>query len=115
MSLLGLLDEDSRRRLREQPHPEWTAPMLAVLTDDRFSDPDRIFERKLDGVRVQAFRKGREIRLLSRDREVHRVTPDLVGQFGFTEWTGDGKLRHPRYLGLRRDKDPRDVVRERPS
>lgn len=43
---------------------------------------------------------------------VHWVTPRLVAQVGFTEWTGDGKLRHPRYLGLRDDKDPKDVVRE---
>jgi DNA ligase D-like protein (predicted ligase) len=40
------------------------------------------------------------------------VRPELVGEFGFTEWTGAGKLRHPRFLGLRRDKDPKDVVRE---
>jgi bifunctional non-homologous end joining protein LigD len=39
----------------------------------------------------------------------------LVSQIGFTEWTGDGKLRHPRFLGLRRDKASADVVRERPS
>jgi DNA ligase D-like protein (predicted ligase) len=43
---------------------------------------------------------------------VHWVTPNLVGQFGFTEWTEAGKLRHPRFLGLRRDKDPEEVVRE---
>lgn len=43
------------------------------------------------------------------------VTPDLVAQIGFTEWTRDGRLRHPRFLGLRDDKDPADVVRERPS
>ncbi len=46
---------------------------------------------------------------------VRWVTPDLVAQVGFTEWTGDGRLRHPRYLGLRDDKDPAEVVRERPS
>jgi len=40
------------------------------------------------------------------------VTPKLVAEFGFTEWTRAGKLRHPRFLGLRRDKDARDVVRE---
>jgi bifunctional non-homologous end joining protein LigD len=42
------------------------------------------------------------------------VTPKLVGEFGFTEWTREGKLRHPRFLGLRRDKAPEDVVREVP-
>jgi DNA ligase D-like protein (predicted ligase) len=43
------------------------------------------------------------------------VRPELVGQFGFAEWTRDGRLRHPRYLGLRDDKPAREVVRERPS
>lgn len=45
-------------------------------------------------------------------KKVHWVTPNLVGQFGFTEWTNSGKLRHPRFLGLRRDKDATEVVRE---
>ena len=45
----------------------------------------------------------------------HWVEPRLVAQVGFAEWTGDGKLRHPRFLGLRTDKSPKDVVRERPS
>ena len=43
---------------------------------------------------------------------VHWVEPKLVGQVAFTEWTGAGQLRHPRYLGLRRDKDPASVTRE---
>ena len=43
------------------------------------------------------------------------VEPELVGQFGFSEWTRDGRLRHPRFLGLRDDKPAREVVRERPS
>ena len=45
---------------------------------------------------------------------VHWVRPVLVCQVGFTEWTPGGQLRHPRFLGLRRDKSPREVVRERP-
>ncbi len=44
---------------------------------------------------------------------VHWVRPELVAQVGFAEWTPDGKLRHPRYLGLRDDKSPAQVVRER--
>jgi ATP-dependent DNA ligase len=46
---------------------------------------------------------------------VHWVEPRLVAQIGFTEWTGDGRLRHPRFQGLRHDKRARDVVRERPA
>jgi bifunctional non-homologous end joining protein LigD len=43
------------------------------------------------------------------------VEPELVAQIGFAEWTRDGRLRHPRYLGLRDDKPALEVVRERPS
>jgi bifunctional non-homologous end joining protein LigD len=43
---------------------------------------------------------------------VHWVKPKLVAQIAFTEWTPEGKLRHPRFLGLRDDKNPEDVVRE---
>jgi bifunctional non-homologous end joining protein LigD len=46
---------------------------------------------------------------------VHWVDPDLVAEIGFEEWTNDKKLRQPRFLGLRRDKDPKDVVRESAS
>ena len=45
-------------------------------------------------------------------REAKRVKPELVVECGFTEWTQDGKLRHPRFIGLRDDKSPREVVRE---
>ena len=48
-------------------------------------------------------------------RQARWVEPRLVGQFAFSEWTRDGKLRHPRYLGLRDDKRPHEVVRELPS
>jgi DNA ligase D-like protein (predicted ligase) len=47
-----------------------------------------------------------------RERNVHWVEPALVVQIGFTEWTRDGMLRHPRYLGLRHDKAAGEVVRE---
>ena len=46
---------------------------------------------------------------------VHWVAPRLVGEVGFSEWTTDGELRHPRFQGLRDDKDPADVVREIPQ
>ena len=47
-----------------------------------------------------------------RERNVTWVEPQLVAQVGFSEWTRDGRLRHPRFLGLRDDKDAREVVRE---
>jgi bifunctional non-homologous end joining protein LigD len=46
---------------------------------------------------------------------VHWVQPRLVAEVGFSEWTTDGELRHPRFQGLRDDKDPAEVVREIPQ
>ena len=46
---------------------------------------------------------------------VHWVRPRLVAEVGFSEWTTSGELRHPRFQGLRDDKDPADVVRETPQ
>jgi bifunctional non-homologous end joining protein LigD len=48
-------------------------------------------------------------------RRAHWVKPALVAEVSFTEWTRDGTLRHPSFQGLRRDKAPRDVVREVPE
>jgi bifunctional non-homologous end joining protein LigD len=48
-------------------------------------------------------------------RRAHWVRPRLVCEVSFTEWTGDGMIRHPVFNGLRQDKRPRDVVRERPA
>jgi bifunctional non-homologous end joining protein LigD len=42
-------------------------------------------------------------------RDAHWVTPKLVGEVAFTEWTPDGLLRHPSWRGLRPDKSPQDV------
>jgi bifunctional non-homologous end joining protein LigD len=50
-----------------------------------------------------------------REPSVHWARPELVAQIGFSEWTRDGMLRHPRFLGLRTDKAPDSVVRERSS
>jgi DNA ligase D-like protein (predicted ligase) len=47
-----------------------------------------------------------------RERTAHWVRPELVAQIGFTEWTRDGMLRHPRFQGLRNDKAAAEVVRE---
>jgi bifunctional non-homologous end joining protein LigD len=45
-------------------------------------------------------------------RKMHWVNPKFVAEIKFAEWTRDGKLRAPVFLGLREDKKPRDVVRE---
>jgi DNA ligase D-like protein (predicted ligase) len=48
-------------------------------------------------------------------RGTHWTRPELVAQIGFAEWTNDARLRQPRFLGLRDDKSPAEVVRERPE
>src|SRR5262249_40239958 len=45
----------------------------------------------------------------------HWVRPELVGEVEFTEWTPDGRLRHPSWKGLREDKPAREIVREIPA
>jgi ATP-dependent DNA ligase len=48
--------------------PEWLQPMAATLTQERFSGPEWIFERKFDGIRLLAFKQGPDVRLFSRNR-----------------------------------------------
>jgi bifunctional non-homologous end joining protein LigD len=48
-------------------------------------------------------------------RGVTWVRPELLAEVRFTEWTGDGRLRHPSFQGLREDREPEDVVREEPQ
>jgi DNA ligase D-like protein (predicted ligase) len=67
--------QDETLKLTRERHPEWVQPMLATLTEKPFSDPEWIFERKLDGIRALAFRDGRRVRLLSRNKL------DLAGSF----------------------------------
>jgi len=50
------------------PVPEWLVPMAATLTQERFTGSEWIFERKFDGIRLLAFKDGRDVRLLSRNR-----------------------------------------------
>jgi len=47
-------------------------------------------------------------------KEITWLKPMLVAEIRFTEWTHEGRLRHPRYLGLRRDKKAKDVRKEEP-
>ena len=48
--------------------PEWLEPMAATLTQERFTGPEWIFERKFDGIRLLAFKHGPDVRLFSRNR-----------------------------------------------
>ena len=48
--------------------PEWLVPMAATLTQERFTGPEWLFEQKLDGIRLIAYKQGDEVRLYSRNR-----------------------------------------------
>lgn len=48
--------------------PEWLEPMAATLTQERFAGPDWLFERKFDGIRLLAYKRGKDVQLLSRNR-----------------------------------------------
>jgi bifunctional non-homologous end joining protein LigD len=57
--------------------PEWVEPMAATLTQERFTGPEWIFERKFDGVRLLAFKQGSDVRLFSRNRLPQNI-PSVV-------------------------------------
>jgi bifunctional non-homologous end joining protein LigD len=64
-------------------------------------EPDRVESPPVDGA--------------PRMRDARWVTPRLVAEVAFTEWTSDGKLRHPSFKRLREDKRPEECVREKPA
>jgi bifunctional non-homologous end joining protein LigD len=57
--------------------PEWLEPMAATLTQERFTGPEWLFERKFDGIRLLAFKRGSDVRLFSRNRLPQNI-PSLV-------------------------------------
>lgn len=93
---LTSLSEEAQEKVQEKTQPEWVEPMLATLTHDRFSDPDWIYERKLDGERCLVFRNGDEVRLLSRNREaINTQYPELteaLAQIGEEQFIVDGEI-----------------------
>jgi DNA ligase D-like protein (predicted ligase) len=59
--------------------PEWLEPMAATLTQERFTGPDWVFERKLDGIRLLAYKRDGDIRLFSRNRLLRNAAyPSVV-------------------------------------
>ncbi len=77
--MMDALPEEARGLMVRQSQPKWIPPMLATLTERRFSDPGWIFERKLDGERCLAFRIGSSVRMLSRNQEgINASYPEVV-------------------------------------
>jgi ATP-dependent DNA ligase len=73
--------------------PAWVEPMAATLTQERFTGPEWIFERKFDGIRLLAFRKGPEVRLLSRNRLPKNCPPiaEAIAKLQIREVILDGE------------------------
>src|SRR4026207_8979 len=57
--------------------PEWLRPMAATLTQERFTGPEWIFERKFDGIRLLAFKNALDVSLFSRNR-LPQNSPSVV-------------------------------------
>jgi ATP-dependent DNA ligase len=76
------------------PFPEWIEPMAATLTQERFSGPEWVFERKFDGIRLIAFRQGNEVRLLSRNRLPQNCPPvaEALKRLPVREFILDGEI-----------------------
>jgi DNA ligase D-like protein (predicted ligase) len=94
--LVGYHDAGGALRYAGKVGTGYDAEALAVLRP------------RLDGLAAQVSPFADRVR----EAGTHWVRPELVCAVGFSEWTTDGRLRHPRYQGLRVDKDPAEVVRE---
>jgi DNA ligase D-like protein (predicted ligase) len=106
--------------------PEGSRVALGALLLAYYSGDDLVYAGKVGTGFSQSVLRDLHARLSSIERDsapctrgssiprkaVHWAEPQLVAEVAFTEWTRDGQLRHPRYLGLRTDKKAADVVRE---
>lgn len=74
--------------------PEWVVPMAATLTQERFTGPDWIFERKYDGIRLLAFRTGQTVRLFSRNQlpQNYPAVAAAIGSIAADEFILDGEV-----------------------
>jgi bifunctional non-homologous end joining protein LigD len=96
MDPFATLGAEDRARLVPAARPDNVTPMKAVLTDDRFSDPEWIYERKLDGIRCVAIKAERRVRLLSRnDLSLNGRFPEVVEALeadAATDFVVDGEV-----------------------
>src|SRR5687767_9231739 len=86
------------------PFPEWLVPMAATLTQERFTGPEWLFERKYDGIRLLAFKKGRDVQLFSRNhlpqhlpaisRAIEKLPHDELILDGEITWPGGSGSYH---------------------
>jgi len=90
------LPPEAKARLRKRAQPTWVSPMLATLTEERFSREGWLFEPKLDGERCLAFRHGHELRLFSRNQKrLNERYPEIEAAFDLQEadsFIADGEI-----------------------
>jgi bifunctional non-homologous end joining protein LigD len=74
--------------------PDWIVPMAATLTQERFTGPEWVFERKFDGIRILAFKNGGEVRLFSRNRLLQNIPPlaNAIANLPVREVILDGEI-----------------------
>jgi len=93
---LETLPAPEQELLRPAPPPSGSSAMTAMLTRERFSDPNWIFERKLDGIRCIAIRSGNAVRLLSRnDLSLNGRYPEIaeaLSRQGCQRFALDGEI-----------------------
>ena len=79
------------------PFPEWLVPMAATLTQERFTGPEWLFERKFDGIRLLAFKKGADVQLFSRNHLPQNVplVSDAIRKLPHDELILDGEITWP--------------------
>lgn len=79
MNILEKIIKKYPEKVKKAAFARWYDPMLAKLTYDYFDDPDWIYERKFDGQRCIAYKKGNNVRLMSRnEKEANAYYPELV-------------------------------------
>jgi bifunctional non-homologous end joining protein LigD len=88
----------------------------AALLKSLYQRMRRLHRKTCPFANLPEKRQGRWLQNITlREMKLCRwIKPELVCQVRFTEWTRDGKLRHPVFIGLREDKGTREVVRETP-
>ena len=74
--------------------PDWLTPMAATLTQERFTGPEWRFERKLDGIRLLAFKRGADVQLYSRNRLPQDLPPiaEAIARLPVDDAILDGEL-----------------------
>jgi bifunctional non-homologous end joining protein LigD len=74
--------------------PDWVEPMAATLTQERFTGPEWIFERKYDGIRLIAFKQGPNVRLFSRNRlpQHHPSIVEAIAKLPVDDLILDGEV-----------------------